>query len=114
MQLLYSLVVVVDCGGQSSLGALLAYDELIEMVIEELGCDSGCAGQTATGEGTSSLLVRNILVRMGQVREGERSGASSSGQQSATADSTRRNSYEWLAGVAEDGEDGKVGATGMG
>ena len=40
LELLYSLVVIVDCGRKGTLCALLTDDEGIEMLFEKCRCDS--------------------------------------------------------------------------
>ena len=89
LQLLDALVVVVDGCSEGSLSTLLADDELVEVVVEELGSDAGGAGETAGGERSGGLLVGHVFAREGLVREGERSGAGGGGElASATAAST--------------------------
>ena len=65
-QLLDALVVVVDCGGEGAFRALLADDELVEVLLEDGGGDAGWGVGVAEGTlGGGGSVSDEYVVRVG-------------------------------------------------
>jgi len=63
VKLLYPLIVVVNCNTEHLLCALLTNDELIQMLLQGLGCDSGCAHYAGTTQWSTGWLARLVYPR---------------------------------------------------